>query len=202
MIRMQETDDTVTPKPLSSSIFSRRSSCGSQRHICARCGKPRSSRYHESHPLVPGQVPESDICTRPDCARFKCALVEGHCSQALVFEVHHYYHRSPDTKPPTHASELPGESSLAGRAEAISDLQRDNLQRTFSSELHYPMNHHEYKIRAAGSQGGGSLAGRGQLQYSAIRPKYRSGRLSPVREESPLSVNYLTKPTLHFPGDR
>jgi hypothetical protein len=241
---MRATDDAVSPKPLPSSIFSRRSS--SQRHICARCGKPRSSRYHESHPLVPGQIPQPDICTRPDCSRFKRALLQGHCPQALIFEVHHYYHRSSDAKPPTHAPELPGESplagraeavgglqsgafqqtfrsgrpsstkppayqtqtaelqgegSLAGRAEAVGDLQREPFQQTFRSGRPSPMNPPAYPTHAAGLQGEGSLAGRGQLQYGAIRPKYGSGRLSPIREESPPSVNYLTKPTLHFPGD-
>jgi hypothetical protein len=246
MIRMRGTDDAASPKPLPSSNFSRRSSSRSQRHICARCGKPRSSRYHESHLLVPGQIPESDICARPDCARFKRALLEGHCPQAQIFEVHHYYHRSSDAKPPTHATELPGESPLAGRAEAIGNLRSDAFQQTFRSgrpspmnppayQTHTaelpgegslagraekvgdlprepfqrpfrsgrpsPMNPPAYPTHAARLQGEGSLAGRGQLQYSAIRPKYRSGRLSPIGEESPPKVNYLTKPTLRFPGD-
>jgi hypothetical protein len=306
---------------MTSSISSRGPSSQSQRHICARCGKPRSSRYHESHPLVPGQIPQSDICTRPECARFRRALVEGHCPQAQIIEVHHYYHRSSDAKPPTHAPELPGQNPLAGRAEAIGDSQRDAFQQTFRSgrpsllnppayathtaELpgqsplagraeaigdsqryafqqtfrsgrpspmnpsaypthvgslagraeavgdsqHKPfqqtfragqpslmnpsaypthvgslagraeavgdlqrkpfqqtfasgrpslMNPSTYPTHVAGLQEEASLAGRGQLQYSAIQPKYRSGRLSPIREESPPSVNYLTKPTLHW----
>lgn len=243
---MRGTDDAVNPKPFPSSIFSRRSSSPSQRHICVRCSKPRSSRYHESHPLVPGQIPESDICTRPDCARFKRALLEDHCPQAQIFEIHHYFHRSSDAKPPTHAPELPGEVSLAGRAEAIGDLQSDAFRKTFRSGRPSPMNPpaHQthtaelqgevslagraeavgdlprepfqqtfrsgrpssmnppaYQTHTAGLKGEGSLADRGQLQYGAIRPKYRSGRLSPIREDSPPSVNYLTKPTFHFPGD-
>ena len=169
---------------MTSSISSRGPSNRSQRHICARCGKLRSSRYHESHPLVPGQIPQSDICTRPECARFKRALVDGHSPQAQIFEVHHYYHRSSDAKPPTHAPELPGESPLAGRAETIGDLQSDAFQQTFRPGRPAPINPPAYQTHTAELPGEVSSAGRaeavGDLQRKPFRQTFRSGRPSPM----------------------
>ncbi len=101
-----------------------------QMHKCLLCGKPRSARYHESHPLQPGETPKPGICSRPSCARFLAA--ESPNPGAIVFEFHHHHYYpipSPNAStsiPPI--AELPGQSSLAGRVElphkSRSDLYR------------------------------------------------------------------------------
>lgn len=194
-MRIREIDDAVSLKPLPSSVSSRSSFSRSQTHMCARCGKPQSSSYHESHPLAPGQIPESDICSRTKCVRFKRALLEDRPSETLILKVHHYYHTSSDSKPafnPIHASELPGERSLADRAEAVGDLQHDPFQQTFRSGRFSLIKENSaapvYQTHTAGLQGEGSLAGRvealSDLQCDPFQQTSRSERLSSIREKS------------------
>jgi hypothetical protein len=51
------------------------------KHICSLCGKPLSSRYHESHPLV---------CSRPKCAKtIQDVLLWSPCG-VIIYEIHHH----------------------------------------------------------------------------------------------------------------
>jgi hypothetical protein len=34
------------------------------KHVCAKCGKVRSSKYHHENPLKPGEVPAPAFCGR------------------------------------------------------------------------------------------------------------------------------------------
>ncbi|OCK78871.1 hypothetical protein K432DRAFT_394392 [Lepidopterella palustris CBS 459.81] len=97
---------------------------GGQIHLCALCGKRRSRKYQRQHPLLPGQIPEPGICSRPECTRAHGKRWEDSYPQPLVVEAHHYYHRGDGfeaTAHPTYSPELPGESSLSGRAEVPGD---------------------------------------------------------------------------------
>jgi hypothetical protein len=111
-------------------------------HICAICEKPRSSKYHERHPLSLGQTPKPGICSRPNCAKIVKATLEESLPPVViqVFEIHNTHNYSvsagQDELPPytdatehhaisgqqaaaqpEHAAELPAQSSLAGRVE-------------------------------------------------------------------------------------
>jgi len=101
-----------------------------QMHTCLLCGKRRSARYHESHPLQPGEIPKPGICSRPSCARFlKIALTaESPHPGSIVFEFHHHYHPIPSSNASTSipsVAELPGQSSLAGRVELPHESRSD-----------------------------------------------------------------------------
>ena len=99
---------------------------GDPTHVCALCGKVRSRRYQRSHPLVRGEVSVPGICRRPTCAPAQMARGEVQRCQLVVVEVHHYYHRTADSERTTdlmRATEMPGESSLNGRAEVLGDLR-------------------------------------------------------------------------------
>jgi hypothetical protein len=108
----------ATPKALHS--FGR----GNRIHVCALCGKPRSTRYRTSHPSTPGQIPKPGICSRPTCLSFQKRESEGDESPPKIyFEVHHYYHNYKARINPIDAAEMSGQSSSTGRAEMIGDLQ-------------------------------------------------------------------------------
>ena len=97
---------------------------GGQLHLCALCGKPRSRKYQRQHPLLPGQIPEPGICSRPECTQMHGQRWEDCHPRSLVVEVHHYYHRGDGLEAaayPTDTLEMPGESSVRGRAEVAGD---------------------------------------------------------------------------------
>jgi hypothetical protein len=135
-ISSEEANNIGSPGPFTRSTLSRCSlSTGRKTYLCAHCGKPRSSRYHESHPLVPGQTSGPGICSRPNCAQFKSQLKEdSYFPKPVIVEVHHYYHGSPDlgaTANPVPVAEVSGESSLAGRVEVLGDLKHGHFWQTY-----------------------------------------------------------------------
>lgn len=87
------------------------------RHICSRCGKSRSKRYHNHHPLISGQVPESGICSRSKCAKAVNDILRSPC-QVIVYETHYHYHSSPGL-------EGPPPSYTAGELRLPDDSLRD-----------------------------------------------------------------------------
>lgn len=111
----------------------------STRHVCINCGKPRSRRYHMTHPVRPGEQPSPGVCSRTSCLR---ALRDSHLlasprqSQLVVHEVHHYYHHttvepnrvcSPGPQPPAPfvCTQQPNNKR---RLSSIAELPGENLR--------------------------------------------------------------------------
>ena len=65
--------------------------------MCINCGKPRSRRYHTTHPIQPGEQPSAGVCSRTSCLRMlrnSHQLASLGQTQVVVHEVHHYYHHT------------------------------------------------------------------------------------------------------------
>jgi hypothetical protein len=162
------------------------SSSSTPRHICSRCGKSRSKRYHNHHPLLPGQVPEPGICSRSKCATAMNNILRSPC-QVIVYETHYHYHSSsgPEEPPPSYtAGELRRDLSPI-REESpppmdISSGPEETSSNYTTGEL----------------SGESSLAGRVELPDNRCSRRQVFRRLSQIPEESPPPVNFLNKPTL------
>ncbi|KAH6670160.1 hypothetical protein B0J14DRAFT_598011 [Halenospora varia] len=92
-------------------------------HICAACQRPRSSSYHERHPLVPGKIPRPGVCSR--CVKEYFLQEPIQSSPTVTSEVHHHHYHvhhyyfcqhdevesiaTPD-EPPSPRAELPSET--------------------------------------------------------------------------------------------
>jgi hypothetical protein len=72
------------------------------KHICSLCGKSRSKRYHDQHPLRLGQVPEPGICSRSKCAKTVNEMMRP-AYQVIIYETHYHYHST--ESPPSYTSE-------------------------------------------------------------------------------------------------
>jgi hypothetical protein len=93
-------------------------------HICSLYGLPRSRGYHKRHPIAPGQTIKPGVCSRSSYAKVVTEMLfaKSPCPGVIVYEIHHHYHNHTSSgaeapSPINSATELPGESSLAGRTE-------------------------------------------------------------------------------------
>jgi hypothetical protein len=104
-------------------------------HTCSICHRSRSNSYKARHPLYPGQIPESGICSR--CIK-KNPVSPPPTVFIYEFHHHHYYSCSctkdksisvPASNVVRDAAELCGESSASGsgRLRSFTDIFRDQL---------------------------------------------------------------------------
>jgi len=168
------------------------------KHICSLCGKPRSKRYHDQHPLRTGQVPEPGICSRSKCATAVDKMMRPAC-QVIICETHYHYHSTSglEESPPSYTAEelqLPDNTvpSLRRSSWVSSPVQEGSspLNLTSGSE-ETPVNY-----TAAELPGESSLKGRVELPDNMCSRRRTFRGLSPIPEESPPPVNFLRKPTL------
>jgi hypothetical protein len=95
------------------------------RHFCYICQRPRSSSYHARHPIRPGDVPVSRVCSR--CIRKgRSAEFIKQSPVITVYEVHHYHHMclcTQRTSSPTNIDfvELPASTVMPQCAELSSE---------------------------------------------------------------------------------
>ena len=168
------------------------------KHVCSLCGKTRSKRYHYYHPLLPGQVPESGVCSRPKCARAVHETLRLPY-QLIVHETHYHYHSGSGLEgpPPSYAATellLPNNTVRLSR----------HSPRDFSPVSEVPpfvnINSGSEDTPAAYTtaelSGDSFLAGRVELPANRCSRRCPLGRLSPIQEESPPPVNFLKKPKL------
>ena len=169
-------------------------------HICSLCGKHRSSRYHELHPLAPGQTPEPGICSRPKCAKAVNEMLLRLPYRLVVYEIHHHYHSNGglEEPPPIYIAnevQLPNNRlyRTSHSSRGLSPIREESPPINTSSELEEPPQNRT----VAELSGESSLAGCVELPDNRLclrRRRFR--RLSPIPEESPPPVNLLNKPTL------
>src|SRR6266536_1818128 len=69
------------------------------RHMGSLCGKARSKRYQDQHPLLLGQAPKPCICSRPKCAKAVNKMLRPP-RPVLIYEIHHHYHSSSGIEEP------------------------------------------------------------------------------------------------------
>jgi hypothetical protein len=161
------------------------------RHICSRCGKSRSKRYHDHHPIISGQVPAFGICSRSKCAKLVYDIQRSPC-QVIVYETHYHYHSSPGLEgpPPSYTA---GELRLPD--DSLRDLSPTRKESPppmiiSSRPEETPPNYTTVEL-----SGESSLAGRVELPDNRCSRRAFK-RLSTIPEESPPPVNFLNKPTL------
>ncbi|KAF8862754.1 hypothetical protein BDZ45DRAFT_686582 [Acephala macrosclerotiorum] len=170
------------------------------RHICSLCGKSRSKRYHDQHPLTRGHVPEPGICSRSKCAKAVNELLRSP-RQVIIYETHYHYHSSsgPEGPPPNYAaaeSQLPYNMLYEPRRSS-GDLS------PIREEPPPPVNFSSgSEDIAAELSGESSLAGRVELPDNRCSRRCAFRGLSPIPEESPPPVNFLKKPTLQKKKNR
>jgi len=159
------------------------------RHICSRCGKSRSKRYHNHHPLLPGQVPEPGICSRPTCATTVNDILRSPC-QVIVYETHYHYQSDSGLEgpPPSYSTEeLRFPDNSLRDLSPIQPPPTDMSYRPKGTPLNYTTSE---------LSGESSLAERVELPDNRCSRRRTFKRLSPIQEESPPPVNFLNKPTL------
>lgn len=162
------------------------------RHICSLCGKPRSKRYHDQHPILLGQAPKPGICSRPKCAKAVNEM-QRLPRPVIIYEIHHHYHSSSGLEgpPPSYtAAELQlFDNTLRRDLSPIPEESPPSINTTSGPEETAP-NH-----TAAELSGESSLTGRVELPDNRCSRRHAFRRLSPMLEELP-PVNFLNKPTL------
>jgi hypothetical protein len=163
------------------------------KHICSLCGKSRSKRYHDQHPLRLGQVPEPGICSRSKCAKAVTEMMRPAC-QVIIYETHYHYRSTSglEESPPSYTSE---ELRLHDNTPPSS---RQSLWDPSSPPMNLNSGLEETPINytAAELPGESSLNGRVELPDNRCSRRRTFSRLSPIPEESPPPVNFLKKPTL------
>ncbi|PVH68766.1 hypothetical protein DL98DRAFT_542151 [Cadophora sp. DSE1049] len=163
------------------------------RHICSLCGKSRSKRYHDQHPLLLGQAPEHGICSRPKCAKAVNEMLRPPCP-VIIYEIHHHYHSSSGLEgpPPSYtAAELRlTDNTLRRDLSPIREESPPSMNIT-SGPGETPPNY-----TAAELSGESSLTGRVELPDNRCSRRHAFRRVSPMAEELPPPVNFLKKPTL------
>lgn len=153
------------------------------RHVCSRCGKLRSKKYHNHYPLLPGQIPEPGICSRPKCATAVDDILHSPC-QVIVYETHYHYHSNSEQEgpPPSYtAGEL---GMFGGSLRGLSPIERESPSPVETSSGPGELS------------GESSPTGQVELPDNVCSRRRTFGRLSPILEESPPPVNLLNKPTL------
>jgi hypothetical protein len=167
------------------------SSSSTPRHICSRCGKSRSKRYQNHHPLISGQVPESGICSRSKCAKAVNDILRSPC-QVIVYETHYHYHSSPELEgpPPSYTA---GELRL--HDDSLRDLSPIRKESPPPMVISSRLEETSPNYTTVELSGESSLAGRVELPDNRCSRRTFK-RLSPIPEESPPPVNFLNKPTL------
>jgi hypothetical protein len=164
-------------------------------HICALCGKHRSSRYHKLHPLAPGQAPEPGICSRRQCAKaVNEMLLRLPCRP--VVEVHHHYYSNAGLEelPPSYTeARLPDNTPhwTGHSSRDLSPIREEPSPINTGSEPEGP----SPNCTVAELSGESS----GRVELPANRQCWRRHpfrRLFPIPEESPPPVNFLKKPRL------
>ena len=129
-------DKSTNLKTIQDQMFTHQSLVQGQ--FCALCGKARSRRYQLNHPVAIGHIPEPGVCSRPNCIRAQSARQEESPAQALVVEVHHYYHNGHGFEAaahPIYTPEMPRETSLAGRAKVTGDMHHRPLSQRCTGQL-------------------------------------------------------------------
>jgi hypothetical protein len=163
------------------------------RHICSLCGKSRSKRYHDQHPLLLGQAPSPGICSRPKCAKAVNEMLRPPCP-VIIYEIHHHYHSSSGLEgpPPSYtAAELRlADNTLRRDLSPIREESPPSMNITSGPE-ETPLNY-----TAAELSGESSLTGRVELPDNRCSRRHAFRRVSPIPEELPPRVNFLNKPTL------
>jgi hypothetical protein len=163
------------------------------RHICSLCGKSRSKRYHDQHPLLLGQAPEPGICSRPKCAKTVNEMLRPPCP-VIIYEIHHHYPSSSGLEgpPPSYtAAELRlSDNSLRQDLSPIREESPPSMNITSGPE-ETPQNYTSAEL-----SGESSLTGRVELPHNRCSRRHAFRRVSPMTEELPPPVNFLKKPTL------
>jgi hypothetical protein len=182
--RSSQFGHSQTSTPTSSSL--------TPRHICSRCGKSRSKRYHNHHPLLPGQVPEPGICSRSKCATAVSDILRSPC-QVIVYETHYHYHSSSGLEgpPPSYTA---GELRLPDNS--LRDLSPIREESPPPMDISSGPEETSPNYTTGELSGESSLAGRVELPDNRCSRRRAFRRLSPILEESPPPVNFLNKPTL------
>jgi hypothetical protein len=161
------------------------------RHICSRCGKSRSKRYHDHHPLLPGQVPEPGICSRLKCATAVNNMLRPPC-QVIVYETHYHHHFSSGLEagpPPSYAA---GELRLPDNS--LEDLPPIRGESPSPVGISPGPKEASPNYTTGELSGETSLAGRVELPDNRCSRRRAFWRLSPILEETPPPVNFLNKP--------
>ncbi|KAF8856245.1 hypothetical protein BDZ45DRAFT_791369 [Acephala macrosclerotiorum] len=174
------------------------------RHLCAICEKPRSSRYHERHPIGGGQAPEPGICSRPKCAKIGDAIRREPPPQVIiqVCEIYnHYIVRAGQQGPPSeHVNTLE-------RPHDRANLEHEEPPPAYAIAVEHHDSHNSSRLERV-PQGNAvvelpaesSLAGRVEMPdntiYIPYSARHRSARLPTIQEESPPQVNFLNKPRI------
>ncbi|KAH8653953.1 hypothetical protein BGZ60DRAFT_519451 [Tricladium varicosporioides] len=153
------------------------------KHICSLCGKSRSKRYRDQHPLTPSQVLEPSICSRSKCAKAVNELLRSP-REVIFYETHYHYHSSstPEGPPPSYAAvelQLPHNMLHGSRREESPPVNFSSRPEDIAVEL----------------SGKNSVAGRVELPGNRCSRRAFRG-LTSIPEESPPPVNFLKKPTL------
>ena len=169
------------------------------KHSCSLCGKSRSKRYHNQHPIKVGQVPKPGICSRPKCAKVIGETTRS-ANQVTIYEnhYHHYYYSTPiqDEPPPSYTTEelRLSENTLPSSRSSSSLWDPSPIPENSPPLMRLNSRARETPIysRAAEVPGESSLHRRVELpdnRYSRRRSLRR------ISEESPPPVNFLKKPT-------
>lgn len=169
------------------------------KHICSLCGKPRSKRYHDQHPLRLGQVPEPGICSRSKCAKAVNEMMRPAC-RVIIYETHYHYHSTPglEESPSSYTAEelqLPY-NTLSSSRQSSWDPSPIRERSSPPMNLNYRPEETPINYTAAELSGESSLNGRVELPDNRCSRRRTFRRLSPLHDESPPPVNFLKKPTL------
>jgi hypothetical protein len=162
------------------------------RHLCSLCGKSRSKRYHDQHPLLLGQIPQPGICSRSKCANVN-EMLRLLCP-VIIYEIHHHYHSSSGLEgpPPSYtAAELPLSDNTLGR-----DLS--HIREEWPPSLNITPRPQETppNYTAVELSGESSLTGRVELPDNRCSRRHAFRRVAPMPDELPPPVNFLKKPRL------
>jgi len=162
------------------------------KHICSLCGKSRSKRYYDQHPLRLDKIPDSGICSMPKYTKAVSEIMRPAC------RTHYHYPSTPGLEelPPSYTTEelqLPDNTLLSSRQSTwdpspIREWSSPLVNLTAGTE-ETPLSY-----TAAELSGESSLNGRVELPDNSCSRRRTFRKLSPIQEESP-PVNFLKKPT-------